>query len=46
MSPFTRWLLLTLAVLLTGSALFLLSWEIAPPTERIEMTLPDERFPR
>lgn len=46
MSSFSRWLLLTAAVLLVGTGLFLVSWEIPAPVERVETTLPDDRFPR
>lgn len=46
MSPFARWLLLVLAVLVVGTGLFLISWDIPAPVERIEKTLSDERFPR
>ncbi|MFW5833781.1 MAG: hypothetical protein ACOCYE_06755 [Pseudomonadota bacterium] len=46
MSAFSRWLLLTVAVLLTGFALFLVTWDIPQPTERIERVIPDETLPR
>jgi hypothetical protein len=46
MSPFARWLLLVLGVLVVGTGLFLISWDIPAPVERIEKTLSDERFPR
>jgi hypothetical protein len=46
MSAFSRWLLLTLAVLLTGFVLFLVTWEIPTPTQRIERVIPDETLPR
>ena len=31
---------------LVGGAAFLVTWEIPPPSERVEMQLPDDRFPR
>jgi hypothetical protein len=46
MSPFARWLLLVLGVLVVGTGLFLISWDIPAPVERIEKSLSDERFPR
>lgn len=46
MSPFARWLWLVLGVLVVGTGLFLLSWDIPAPVERIERNLSDERFPR
>jgi hypothetical protein len=46
MSPFTRWLSLVLGVLVVGTALFLISWDIPAPVEEIEKTLSDDRFPR
>ncbi len=46
MSAFSRWLVLTIAVLLTGFVLFLVTWDIPAPTQRIERVIPDDRFPR
>jgi hypothetical protein len=46
MSPFARWLSLTLGVLVVGFALFLLSWDIPAPEERVERPIADERLPR
>lgn len=46
MSGFSRWLLLCVAVLVVGTGLFLISWDIEAPTTRVEVKLPDERFPR
>lgn len=46
MSPFARWLSLVVGVLLVGTALFLISWDIPAPVERIERELSDDRFPR
>lgn len=36
--------LLALAIL--GGAAFLYTWDIPAPTERVEKTLDDDRFPR
>jgi len=46
MSAFARWFLLVLAVLVVGTGLFLISWDIPAPVEPVEKTLSDERFPR
>jgi hypothetical protein len=46
MSPFARWLSLTLGVLVVGFALFLLSWDIPAPAEQVERPIADERLPR
>ncbi|MFP4126750.1 MAG: hypothetical protein ACLFU0_08905 [Alphaproteobacteria bacterium] len=46
MSAFARWLLLLLGVLVVGTGLFLLSWDIPAPVEPVEKRLSDERFPR
>jgi len=29
-----------------GGTVFLATWDIPPPSERVEKVLPDERFPR
>jgi hypothetical protein len=44
MSPFTRWLLLTIAAVIVGTGLFLVTWDIPAPTARVQQTIPDERF--
>jgi len=46
MSPFARWFLMILGVMVVGTGLFLVSWDIPAPAERVEKTLSDERFPR
>jgi len=46
MPALTRWLLLVLAVLVVGTGLFLVAWDIPVREERVEETLPDARFPR
>ncbi|MGF1560849.1 MAG: hypothetical protein ACFB3T_01575 [Geminicoccaceae bacterium] len=45
MSAFTRFLLLLFVILLLGGAIFLITWDIPPPTQRIEKVLDDSRFP-
>ncbi|WP_201155060.1 hypothetical protein [Rhodothalassium salexigens] len=42
------WLYLAAAALiaLVGAALFLYTWDIPAPSQEIEKTLPDDRFPR
>lgn len=41
------WMILSLIVLagLGVGAIFLLTWDIPAPQERVERTLPDDRFP-
>ncbi|HET6519719.1 MAG TPA: hypothetical protein VFG47_07840 [Geminicoccaceae bacterium] len=46
MSTVTRTLLAALLVVLLGGVLFLVTWDIPPPTARIERPIPDERLPR
>ncbi len=33
-------------VAVAGGGLFLITWEIPPPTTQVEKILPDESFPR
>jgi hypothetical protein len=35
-----------LVVVVAGGGLFLVTWEIPPPTTQVEKILPDETFPR
>jgi hypothetical protein len=46
MSTINRFLLVLLLVLVLGGAVFLVTWEIPPPTARVEHVLPDDQFPR
>jgi hypothetical protein len=46
MSTVNRILLVLLLVLVLGGAVFLVTWEIPPPTSRVERVLPDDQFPR
>jgi hypothetical protein len=39
-------LLLLVLVLLLGGVIFLVTWDIPPPTARVEEVIPDERLPR
>ncbi|MCS6878591.1 MAG: hypothetical protein N2038_00810 [Geminicoccaceae bacterium] len=41
-----RLLLIVPLVLILGGLLFLLTWDIPPPTRPVEVVIPDERFPR
>jgi hypothetical protein len=41
-----RILLLVIAVLVLGAAIFLLTWDMPPPVQRIEEVVPDEQLPR
>lgn len=44
--PLLRLLLLALVIAILGGAIFLLTWEIPPPTAPVEITIPDEQLPR
>jgi hypothetical protein len=46
MSTINRLLLVLLLVLALGGTVFLMTWEIPPPTSRVEQVLPDGQFPR
>jgi hypothetical protein len=46
MSTINRLFLMLLLVLVLGGTVFLVTWEIPPPTSRVERILPDETFPR
>ena len=46
MSTINRFLLVLLLVLVLGGAVFLVTWDIPPPTARVEHVLPDDQFPR
>ena len=46
MSTINRVLVVLLVVLALGGTVFLATWEIPPPTARVERVLPDEQFPR
>jgi hypothetical protein len=46
LSTVNRFLLVLLLVLVLGGGVFLVTWDIPPPTARVERTLPDDQFPR
>jgi hypothetical protein len=46
MSKLSRFLFLLAFILVLGGVIFLLTWEIPPPTAPVEVTIPDERLPR
>jgi hypothetical protein len=46
MSTINRVLLVLLLVLVLGGAMFLVTWDIPPPSEKVERVLPDDQFPR
>ena len=46
MSTINRILLVLLVVIVLGGTVFLVTWEIPPPTSRVERVLPDNQFPR
>ncbi len=37
---------LMLLAIVVGGAAFLATWDIPPPTDRLEKVLPNDRFPR
>ena len=39
-------LLIVVALVIAGAAVFLMTWEIPPPTAPVEKVIPNERFPR
>jgi hypothetical protein len=46
MSTINRFLIVLLLVLVLGGTVFLVTWEIPPPTAHVERVLPDDTFPR
>ena len=46
MSTINRLFVVLLLVLVLGGTVFLVTWEIPPPTARVERVLPDDTFPR
>ncbi len=41
-----RLAMLTLAVLLVAGVVFLMTWDIPPPTASVERSIADDRFPQ
>jgi hypothetical protein len=46
MSTINRILLVLVLVLVAGGAVFLVTWDIPPPTSRVERVVPNDQFPR
>lgn len=46
MSTLNRIIFVLVLVLALGGTVFLVTWEIPPPTARVEHVLPDDQFPR
>jgi hypothetical protein len=46
MRSLSRIVLLLLAVMIVGGAVFLATWDIPAPITKIEKDIPDDRFPR
>ena len=42
----TRIIIALVVVLLVGAGVFLATWEIPPPSDRVEKVVPDARLPR
>ena len=45
MGTFGRALLLILVIVLLGGLIFVITWDIPPPTREVEVVIPDERLP-
>ncbi len=45
MSTINRILVAVLLVLVVGGTVFLVTWDIPPPTARVERVLPPDQFP-
>ncbi len=46
MGTFGRAFLLILVIVLLGGLIFVITWDIPPPTREVEVVIPDERLPR
>ena len=46
MSRLHRVIAIAALVVVAGAAVFLMTWEIPPPSAKVEKVLSDERFPR
>lgn len=46
MSGLTKFLLIVWALVLIGGGVFLATWDIPAPKERVEKVIPNDRFPK
>ena len=46
MATINRLLLVLLLFTVLGGTVFLVTWDIPPPTARVERVVPDDTFPR
>jgi hypothetical protein len=46
MSKLSRIIALFVLVVIAAGAVFLATWQIPPPTAKVEKVIPNERFPR
>ena len=46
MANFGRVLFLVAIVVILGGLIFVLSWDIPPPTKPVEVVIPDEKLPK
>jgi hypothetical protein len=46
MSKIGRIVLVALLVVMLGGMVFVATWEIPPPTARVERVIPNDQFPR
>lgn len=44
MSKFSLFIILVLVALIGSGAFFILTWDIPPPTSKVEKVIPDARF--
>ncbi|MCZ6636949.1 MAG: hypothetical protein O7C66_01995 [Alphaproteobacteria bacterium] len=46
MGAIMKVLIITLVLVLAGGAVFLMSWDMPPPSEKVEKVIPNERILR
>ena len=46
MGAIMKVLILTLVLVLAGGAVFLMSWDMPPPSQKVEKVIPNERILR
>ncbi len=46
MGTFGRILILLAVIIVLGGLIFVVTWDIPPPTQQIETVIPDDRLPR
>ncbi len=46
MKSLSRLVVAVVLLVIVGTAVFLVAWDIPPPVARVEKVVPDDRFPR